>query len=809
MKFFDKIAPYKYYIILVIALSFSIWIANIGGFYGLKTKGVIINNFSKLILYSFINNFFFGLLIGLLLFPIYLLLIKKSETFALKIIGFLFIFISLIELSLINYNVITLILLGGDLLGYSISDITATASASNEYNLAFLWPFFVLPVLIFTLYIIFKKLIPNKIIAPFFVVLTTAIIFLKLSVSEVSARENQNKFSFLITDIIRVLNEQKTKIEFKVDPTKPYPLLQTIENSTDVLGPFFNENIEKPTIVILIIEGLGRNFTGVDAEYSGFTPFLDSLQQQSLYWKNTVSISGRTFGVIPSILGSLPLGDEGFLEIKETPTHISLITALKEFNYSSTYFTGSDSSFDRIINFMEYQGTDLVVDEKSFGDGYLKTVSNVGGFSWGFADGELYKKALSILDSPKKPRLDIYLTVTNHEPFNFPNRDFYLKKVTSKIKTEKYTENQKKVIQKNPEIFASLLYVDQSIKALFKGYQKRPDYTNTIFIITGDHRLIPIPQKDNLSRFHVPLIIYSPLLKQPKQFESIVSHNDITPSLISFLHKRYGFDELKKTAWLSNGLDTTAIFRGTKEIPLMRYKGAINDFIYKNYFYTDNTLYQIDKNFDLSKITDTKLEDEVKKSFQYHKSLNQYLITQNKIYPDSLKTFKVQKIEFTPEQLNYIETRIKDKNEDEQFIIARELAHKGKRKEARLICNYILNEFPNHSDVRILKGRTLAWDGKYNEAESEFLKVIKKNPYYDDAYLALLDLYWWSKQEEKSLTLLKKEILMNITNPEISFKLAKANFRMNNTKRAKILMDSIIKNYPKNQEFKTFRETLK
>lgn len=809
MKFLDKIASFRLYITLIIAFALSLWILNFGGYFGLQSKGVVINNFLSLTLFSFINNLFFAILFGIILFPVYIILIKKSEAFALKFIGFILIIVLLIELSLIKYNLITLILLGGDLLGYSFSDITATASASNEYNLAFIWPFLVLPILIYFLYFILKKVVNEKITGPFLLILTTIVILLKVSLSEASAKENQNKLSFLITDIVRVIGEQNNSQNYIIDSSKPYPLLQNIENTTDVLSPFFNETIEKPNIVILIIEGLGRNFTGIDAEYSGFTPFLDSLQQQSLYWKNAVSTSGRTFGVIPSILGSLPLGDEGFLEIKETPSHISLITALKDLNYTSTYYTGSDSSFDRIINFFDYQGIDAIVDQKSFGEEYIKTAANEGGFSWGYADKELYKKSFTELDKQKSPRLDIFLTVTNHEPFNFPERDLYLKKVNLLLTNKKYSQSQKNVISQSPEIFGSLLYTDQSLNEFFNNYKKRADFANTIFIITGDHRLIPIPQKDNLSRFHVPLLIYSPLLKQPKQFESIVSHSDITPSLIAFLNNRFGFESLNKTAWLSTGLDTVSNFRGTKEIPLMRYKGAINDFIYKDYFYSDNTLFKIDKNFDITKISDQIIEDEVKKSFNNIKSLNQYLISQNKIYPDSLRMFKVQKFEFTNDQLNFIDKITKNLDSDNQFLKARDLAHNGKREEARLICNYILNEFPNHSDVRILKGRTLAWDGKYEEAEIEFLKVIKKNPYYDDVYLAIFDLYWWSEQEQKSLKLIKKEVLLNMTNPEISFKLAKANHRMNEISRAKKTLDSIIKIYPSNQEFKNYRATIK
>jgi hypothetical protein len=39
--------------------------------------------------------------------------------------------------------------------------------------------------------------------------------------------------------------------------------------------------------------------------YGGFT-YLDSLIPKSLYWENFVSNAGRTFGALPSILGSLP-----------------------------------------------------------------------------------------------------------------------------------------------------------------------------------------------------------------------------------------------------------------------------------------------------------------------------------------------------------------------------------------------------------------------------------------------------------------------------------------------------------------------
>jgi len=60
-------------------------------------------------------------------------------------------------------------------------------------------------------------------------------------------------------------------------------LLKPFSQSKDVLSPFFTIHKKKPNIVVLVVEGLGAEFIG-DNNYSGFTPYLDSLISKSLYW---------------------------------------------------------------------------------------------------------------------------------------------------------------------------------------------------------------------------------------------------------------------------------------------------------------------------------------------------------------------------------------------------------------------------------------------------------------------------------------------------------------------------------------------
>ena len=189
--------------------------------------------------------------------------------------------------------------------------------------------------------------------------------------------------------------------------------------------------------------------------------------------------------------------------------------------------------------------------------------------------------------------------------------------------------------------------------------------------------------------------------------------------------------------------------------------------------------------------------------------MNAYVTQRNKIFPDSLNFYITPKVEFTPEQLVIIDEHSIDKNFDELLLIAREFSFNKKYDIAKLLCDYILNEYPNYTDARILKGRTLAWEGKYKESEAALVSAMQRSPYYYDSYLAILDMYWWSGQDEKAIDVFSAALKNNLTNVEISYKMAKAHQRMNNLEQANKIMDSIISVHPNTTEYITFKGTLK
>ncbi len=180
------------------------------------------------------------------------------------------------------------------------------------------------------------------------------------------------------------------------------------------------------------------------------------------------------------------------------------------------------------------------------------------------------------------------------------------------------------------------MYADESIKSFFQVYQQRTDFAHTIFIITGDHRMPEIPIEDKLDRYHVPLIIYSPLLKKSEVFTSISTHFDITPTLIKLLQKQYRLALPDTVAWMGSGLDTATAFRNIHHYPLMQTKTDLVDFISNNYLENLEHLYYISPNLSIEEIKKDTLFSEINNRFNQFKLKNNQFSKELKLLPDSM-----------------------------------------------------------------------------------------------------------------------------------------------------------------------------
>jgi uncharacterized sulfatase len=368
-----------------------------------------------------------------------------------------------------------------------------------------------------------------------------------------------------------------------------YPFLHA-ETTPDTLAAHLADSGSRPpNLVFLIVEGLGRTFSGPDADLGSFTPFLDELAGRSLYFENFLSAQGRTFAVLPSVFGSLPFGSQGFLALgSRMPEHASLLGVLKGQGYRTRFFCGFEASFDNEEAFLKRQGLDEIYQRRDFGPGYARVSE------WGYDDNELMgfaseREARSI----DQPFVDVIQTVSMHDPFRFLGQERYRARLEQRLTELGLSEPQKERYRSQSGIYMSVLYTDDALRHYFHDAERQPWFAHTIFLVTGDHRLPEIPMGEWIDRYHVPLIVYSPLLKAPQRIKSVSSQLDIAPSMLALLADRYGLRTPGSVAWLGSGLDLEPGFRNVHEIPLKQTKPTLDTFVQGPWAVNRDALYRL------------------------------------------------------------------------------------------------------------------------------------------------------------------------------------------------------------------------
>jgi len=560
------------------------------------------------------------------------------------------------RLLLITYFSTTLVPLGADLFGYSWKDIQQTVGAAGGIP----WPTILLVITALALQWTLLRITRGK--TPWITTPIIAVIGITLLCTGCSGIDKghtqftrdllTDKFNFFAasswdhffhgnegTDIYAdsyIPDEDTTTHDIftrhYLDEAS-YPFLYK-DSTRDVLTPFFAHSNTPPDIVLLIVEGLGRAFTNDRAYLGNFTPFLDSLSRKSLYWDNFLSTGGRTFAVLPSILGSLPFGKNGFLALgNDMPPHFSLVNLLKEKGYHASFYYGGDAHFDNMASFLHLTGIDELNDGSTFPPGYTK-IPSLNGFTWGYNDHELLRRWLdSRPQDHAGPQLSILLTVSTHSPFLLNDPQTYAQRFESRMKQLGFTEDEIKDHRNYKDQYASILYTDQAIRDFFTAYAKRKDFGNTIFLVTGDHRMPEIPMRDKIDRFHVPLIIYSPLLSRHAQFSSVSSHFDITPSILAWLQHAYGWRFPHQVTWMGDGLDTAGAFRNIHSYPLMQTKTDLVDYIKGDSHLNNNTLFHMNPDLSEEASTNNGIQQQLSSAMDAWRQRNERWLQKKRLLP--------------------------------------------------------------------------------------------------------------------------------------------------------------------------------
>ena len=329
--------------------------------------------------------------------------------------------------------------------------------------------------------------------------------------------EHPNEVSLVLNTpfaIFRTLGKTKIqKIKYFSDEQELSKLYSPVHVPNDS-GAFKKDNV-----VVIILESFSKEFFGAFNKdkpgYTGYTPFLDSLIQQSKTFEYSFANGRKSIDGLPSVMASIPsLGVPYVLTPFATNRITSLGNVLRDEGYHTSFFHGAPngsmgfSSFTNLAGFEHYYGKTEYDNDADF-DGM-----------WGIWDDKFFGFYADKLNEFPQPFMSAIFSVSSHHPFVVP------KEFKGKFKGGEQP------------ILKCIEYTDYALKKFFEKASKMPWYKNTLFVITADHvsSNIVFPESHTTwGLFSVPIIFYKPDNSLQEMNTSIAQQIDIMPSVLGQL----------------------------------------------------------------------------------------------------------------------------------------------------------------------------------------------------------------------------------------------------------------------------------
>ena len=317
--------------------------------------------------------------------------------------------------------------------------------------------------------------------------------------------------------IIRTINKDDFKkvdfvsdkvIEKKLKPVKQYK--DSIQ-------------LDKPNVVIFIIESYGREYWGAFnkdrgiKDYVSYTPFLDSLAQHSLVFPNAFANGRKSIHGMSSVLAGIPSFKVAFTSSAYVKQPIqSVVSAYNDMDYDTSFFHGAPNGSMGFLGFGNVLGFDNYYGKEEFDNKYPDN-DDFDEF-WGIWDEPFFQYFNDELNKKQEPFMSTMFTVSSHSPYIIP---------------EKY---KGKFPEGHVPMHKCVGYTDFAFKKFFESAKNKPWFKNTLFVFTSDHgnQTHYKEYKKTINRLAVPIMFYSPnnhplLVGERKELAQQI---DIYPTLL-------------------------------------------------------------------------------------------------------------------------------------------------------------------------------------------------------------------------------------------------------------------------------------
>ena len=344
---------------------------------------------------------------------------------------------------------------------------------------------------------------------------------------------------------IRTFNKNFFKKKNFMDPSKVNQVLNPIKKVNDSV-------YSQPNVMILVMESFGLEYIGAFNKnrnidnYVSYTPFLDSLSNNSMIFTNAFANGRQSIEALPSILASVPSFKIPFTSSPYANQEIqSLVSVFNEKGYTTSFFHGAPNGSMGFLGLSNILKFDNYFGKNEFNDNSL-----YDGF-WGIWDEPFLQYVNNTTSKLKEPFFSTFFSLSSHEPFYVP---------------EKYEGVFPMCYVQMHQVIG---YSDNALRKFFESAKKEPWFENTIFIITADHTnqfWYPYYSAP-VNRFSIPVLFYHPNNSLKGENDVLMQQMDIFPSLIDLL----GYDKSLNT-W------GRSVFSGLGQPFSINYSGTVYHF---------------------------------------------------------------------------------------------------------------------------------------------------------------------------------------------------------------------------------------
>lgn len=297
----------------------------------------------------------------------------------------------------------------------------------------------------------------------------------------------------------------------------------------------------KPVVIVLLLESLRPAESGLyAASQKTWTPFLDGLAQESIWFRNAYSTSNVTrggqeaswCGYLSSATTSMMRGRPD-VHLACLPDMLALPSEA-DVDGESLWLHGGRRAFDEQVPFWRRHGVEHVLSQEDFSDDAVRT-------DWGVSDRELFNRGISELArvrsaSGKDVLSAMVLSVTNHIPWKLPSDAPAGVHAAVQGRAEPH--------------WITTRYTDEAVAEFVQGLRDAGLWDDTLLVISSDHGMVgavdpavqPISPSSDEQLSHIFLAVSGGLVREALHQKNvshevrseIVSQADIAPT-IAFL----------------------------------------------------------------------------------------------------------------------------------------------------------------------------------------------------------------------------------------------------------------------------------